>query len=46
MNIAKVKKREREREHYNFGNRRENIILYQLWNKANNLNAHLIIKII
>ena len=35
MNIVKVKK------HYNFGNRRENIILCQLRNKASNLNSHL-----
>jgi hypothetical protein len=38
MNIAKVKKK---KQHYNFGNRRENIILCQLRNKASNLNAHL-----
>lgn len=28
-------------KHYSFGNRKENIILCQLRNKASNLNAHL-----
>ena len=36
MKIPKTK------QHFNFGNRRKNIVLCQLRNKASNLNAHFL----